>query len=48
LQAIYAFPNFSQSGKIQDICHGHAGVHGNEQADKLAGSALVKGKLQYD
>jgi len=30
------------------FCPGHAGVLGNEQADKLAGLALVKEKIQYD
>jgi len=30
------------------FCPGHAGVLGNEQANKLAVSAFVKRKLQYD
>ena len=30
------------------FCPGHAGVLCNEQADKMTGLALVKGKLQYD
>ena len=31
-----------------DFCPGHAGVCGNERADKLAGSARVEGSFTLD
>ena len=39
----------SQLRRLQWIfCPGHAGVCGNERADKLAGSAIVEGSFTLD
>jgi len=39
----------SQISKVTWIfCPGHTEVHGNEQADKLAGSTQTEGEFCYD